>query len=115
MSSLERWVVVLAFVWILTAINLAGVRITGWAAVGLGVLALAPDARVHGRRGARRRSTRRGGRSPRAGTASWSGLGLGLAVMMWNYSGWDTPTHRASARRGGPARRSAARCGWRCR
>ena len=20
------------------------------------------------------------------------GLGLGLAVMMWNYSGWDTPT-----------------------
>ena len=29
MSSIGRWAVVLAFVWILTAINLAGVRITG--------------------------------------------------------------------------------------
>ena len=28
---------------------------------------------------------------PRAG-ALLSGLGLGLAVMMWNYSGWDTPS-----------------------
>src|SRR5262245_41434904 len=42
MSALGRWTVVLAFVWILTAINLAGVRITGFAAVGLGVLALLP-------------------------------------------------------------------------
>ena len=42
MSSIGRWAVVLAFIWILTAINLAGVRITGVTAVGLGVLALAP-------------------------------------------------------------------------
>src|SRR5439155_26628087 len=22
----------------------------------------------------------------------WGNLGFGLAVVMWNYSGWDTPT-----------------------
>src|SRR6266853_1451373 len=37
MSTLERWAIVLAFVWILTAVNLAGVRITGWTAVALHV------------------------------------------------------------------------------
>jgi amino acid transporter len=91
MSTLERWVVVLAFVWILTAINLAGVRITGWTAVAMGVVAIAPVAMLTVAAG-----TRLGAVPWRPFAADESSLlpslGLGLAVMMWNYSGWDTPT-----------------------
>ena len=42
MSTLERWALVLAFIWILTAVNLAGVRITGWIAVALAGVSLLP-------------------------------------------------------------------------
>jgi amino acid transporter len=44
MSGFERAIVVIAFVWILTGLNLAGVRITGWAAAALGAVVLAPVA-----------------------------------------------------------------------
>lgn len=91
MTSIERWLFALAFVWILTGLNLASVRVTGWSAVALGAGALAPVALFTLVAGAQ------------AGSAPWlplaasgqglaSGLGLGVAVMMWNYSGWDTPT-----------------------
>jgi amino acid transporter len=91
MSGGARWTVALVFIWALTALNVAGVRLVGWSAVALAVCALAPillftviaagEARdlpwipflAEGQRGL-------------------SGFGLGLAVMMWNYSGWDTPT-----------------------
>src|SRR5204863_6583108 len=80
-----------AFVWILTALNLAGVRVTGWSAAVLGVFVLAPVvvftvvAAAHARQ------------LPWVPFANerqgvLAGLGLGLATMMWNYSGWDTPT-----------------------
>jgi amino acid transporter len=91
MSALERWAVVLAFVWILTAVNLAGVRITGWTAVALGALSLVPVVVLTAVAATRLEvvpwrpfAAEEGG--------LLSSLGLGLAVMMWNYSGWDTPT-----------------------
>ncbi len=91
MSSIERWALVLAFVWLLTAVNLAGVRITGWTAVALAVVSLVPVVVLTAVA------------ATRVETVPWrpfvagergllSSLGLGLAVMMWNYSGWDTPT-----------------------
>jgi amino acid transporter len=90
-SALERWVLVLAFVWILTGLNLAGVRITGWSAGILGFITLAPVAVFTVVAAAQARqlpwlpfaNERQG---------AMTGLGLGLAAMMWNYSGWDTPT-----------------------
>jgi len=88
---LERWLLALAFIALLTTLNLVGVRPTGRVAVALSVAALAPVALliVVG--------------LPRVGAAPWtpfvveghtlmSGIGVGLAVMMWNYAGWDTPS-----------------------
>src|SRR5215471_16920826 len=91
MSSVDRFIVVLAFVWVLTGLNLAGVRITGWVAVVLGMLVLAPVAvftavgamQVHRWPWLPFMNDNRG---------LIAGLGLGFATMMWNYSGWDTPT-----------------------
>ena len=89
--GLERWLWALAFIVLLTGLNLVGVRPVGRAAVALGILALTPIACL-----------------VIAGAGSFAlvpwrpfavedqsllgGLGLGLAVMMWNYSGWDTPS-----------------------
>jgi len=95
MSTLERSVLALAFVWALTAVNLAGVRITGWGAVALAVGALAPIAMLTVAAAARAQAAPW---SPFAASAQgpaggwWSGIGVGVAVMMWNYSGWDTPS-----------------------
>ena len=85
----ERWLFAAAFIVILTALNLAGVRPVGRAAVVLAVLALAPIA-VFVVVGAGAMT-----RVPwvpfGAETTSIASIGLGLAVVMWNYSGWDTP------------------------
>jgi len=91
MSAVERGMVALGFVWLLTALNLTGVRITGWGAVALGVGALAPIVALTGMAAARAHVAPW---SPFAapGQGLVSGLGLGVAVMMWNYSGWDTPS-----------------------
>jgi len=90
MTPTERWLLALAFIVALTGLNLAGVRPTGRAAVLLAIGALLPIAAltIVGAAGAR--------------GAPWTpfvvegqnlgaGLGVGLAVVMWNYSGWDTP------------------------
>ncbi|MBI2217931.1 MAG: APC family permease [Candidatus Rokubacteria bacterium] len=90
-GPLERWLVVLAFITVLTALNVAGVRPTGRVAIALAIAALAPIATF-----------------VVTGAVAWSqapwvpftkdsetvgaSLGLGLAVMMWNYSGWDVPS-----------------------
>ncbi len=91
LSSAGRFAVVLAFVWTLTAVNLAGVRITGAFAAVLGVLALLPMLIFTAVAGS---AAQHAPWQPLAaeGHGLWTGLGLGLAVMMWNYSGWDSPT-----------------------
>ena len=91
MTAVERWVMALGFVWLLTALNLTGVRISGWGAVVLAVGALAPIVALTSVAAARAHVVPW---SPFAapGQGLASGLGLGIAVMMWNYSGWDTPS-----------------------
>ncbi len=91
MTATERWMLAVAFIAVLTALNLAGVRPVGRAAVALAIAALAPIALL----------AAIGLAGPLV--APWTpfaadrhtvtgGLGLGLAVVMWNYSGWDTPS-----------------------
>jgi len=91
MSFGERWAIVLVFIWVLTALNLVGVRITGWMAVVLGVLSILPVIALTVVAAAKAQHVPW---QPLAAGSQGivSGLGLGLAVMMWNYSGWDTPT-----------------------
>jgi amino acid transporter len=91
MTGVARWLLAVSFVAALTGLNLLGVRPTGRAAVGLSVAALVPVAAL----------VAVGAFSfvqnpfvpflPEGKTLG-AGLGLGLAVVMWNYSGWDTPT-----------------------
>jgi len=91
MTSGERWLMALAFIAALTFLNVLGVRPVGGAAIALALAALVPVAAlaVSGLTAAR--------------VAPWApflaerqtlgaGLGLGLAVVMWNYGGWDTPS-----------------------
>jgi amino acid transporter len=91
MSALDRGVVVLVFIWVLTGLNVAGVRITGRSAAVLGVVVLVPVLVFTLLASARAQHVPwipfTGGHE-----SLFGGLGLGLAAMMWNYSGWDTPT-----------------------
>ncbi|OGK97630.1 MAG: hypothetical protein A3E31_04000 [Candidatus Rokubacteria bacterium RIFCSPHIGHO2_12_FULL_73_22] len=90
MTASERWGLVLVFVVVLSGLNLLGIRPTGRAAVVLAGLALAPVVAF----------TLVGLGAGRV--APWTPfapegqaletLGVGLAVVMWNYSGWDTPS-----------------------
>ena len=106
MTAAERWLLVVAFVAGLTVLNVLGVRPVGRLAVALAVGVLLPIAAL-----------------VVVGLSSWrtvpwtpflaqgrslgGGLGLGLAVVMWNYGGWDTPsTTLGETRR--PARAFAA-------
>jgi amino acid transporter len=90
MTALERWLLALGFIVALTVLNLLGVRPTGRAAVILSVLALAPVALLIlvGFSGA----TQVPWRPLAAEGQTVAGVGVGLAVVMWNYSGWDTPS-----------------------
>lgn len=88
MTAVERALLILVFVAVLTALNVAGVRKVGAAGVLLSVLALAPIIAfiVVG--------------APAVTIPPWrpffaegktlESVGLGLAVVLWNYSGWDT-------------------------
>ena len=91
MTSIERWLLAVAFIVALTALNILGVRPTGGAAVVLSVIALAPIAAlaVVGLT-----TVSQAPWHPFVGSqhSLTTGLGLGLAVVMWNYSGWDTPS-----------------------
>ena len=91
MSSATRWTIALVFIWGLTALNVAGVRITGRSAVVLGVGALLPVAVFTVLAGLH---AERAPWTPFAAEEGslLTGIGFGLAVMMWNYSGWDNPT-----------------------
>jgi amino acid transporter len=91
LTSLERWLLALAFIAVLTALNLVGVRPTGRAAVVLSVLALVPVA-VLVVMAVPAMSVRPWQPMMAEGQTLLSGVGVGLAVVMWNYSGWDTPS-----------------------
>jgi amino acid transporter len=91
MSGPERWGLVLLFIWALTGLNLLGIQVVGRTAVALGVCALLPVGVLVVMAGAR---AQHAPWLPFAaeGQGLLEGLGLGLAVMMWNYSGWDNPS-----------------------
>jgi amino acid transporter len=91
LTSLERWLLAAAFITALTALNVLGVRPTGHVAVACAVLALAPVA-LFVAIGARAMRTTPWLPLVADDGSLWAGLGLGLAVVMWNYSGWDTPS-----------------------
>jgi amino acid transporter len=91
MTAGERWLLALAFIVGLTGLNVLGVRPVGRAAVALAAGVLVPVAAL----------TIVGLSTLRAapwvpflapGQSLGAGLGLGLAVVMWNYGGWDTPS-----------------------
>ena len=90
-TSLERWLLALVFIGVLTALNLIGVRPTGRAAVVLSALALVPVA-VLVVMAVPAMSVRPWQPMVAEGQTLLSGVGVGLAVVMWNYSGWDTPS-----------------------
>jgi amino acid transporter len=91
MTAWERWLLVVGFVIVLTIMNVLGVRPVGRLAVALAIGVLAPIAAL----------TLVGLASARVvpwqpflaeGRSLGAGIGLGLAVVMWNYGGWDTPS-----------------------
>ncbi len=91
MTTTERWLLALGFIVVLTALNVLGVRPAGRSAIVLAIGALLPVAAM----------VAVGLATPRVvpwvpviaeGQSLSAGLGLGLAVVMWNYSGWDTPS-----------------------
>jgi amino acid transporter len=91
MPALDRLLMAFGFITILTGLNLLGVRPTGRTAVVLGAVALAPVVLlvILGARVAHASPF-----TPFAPDTQslGAGLGVGLAVAMWNYSGWDTPS-----------------------
>ena len=111
-GPLERWLLALGFIVVLTGLNLLGVGPPGRAAV-LAVGALLPDGGLGRRWAWLRRGRRRGAVLPEGQTLG-AGLGVGLAVVMWNYSGWDTPSTCLGETRA-PERTFRGRSSWRCR
>ena len=89
MTTLERWLLAVTFIAVLTALNVLGVRPTGRAAVLLAVAALAPVVAFIAL--APGRITQTPWLPFAADDVGFTAVGLGLAVVMWNYSGWDTP------------------------
>src|SRR5712691_2055984 len=91
MTPLERWLLAVLFIVVLTTLNVVGVYPTGQAAVAMSILALLPIAAlvVVGLATAAQAPWQ-----PLVGEGHTigAGLGVGLAVVMWNYSGWDTPS-----------------------
>src|SRR5262245_12510614 len=91
MGAGSRWVLVLIFIWSLTALNLAGVRVVGATGIVLVACSLVPAA-VFTIVAATHASHAPWLPLAAEGKGFVEGVGLGLAVMMWNYSGWDTPS-----------------------
>jgi amino acid transporter len=90
MTPVERWLLVVAFIAVLTGLNLLGIRPTGHAAVALAIVSLLPVAALTV---AALLGPRVSPWTPLAPAGlDWQTVGLGLAVVMWNYSGWDTPS-----------------------
>jgi amino acid transporter len=91
MGPPERWLLAVLFIVVLTTLNVLGVKPTGQAAVALSILALLPILLLVGvALAAATQVPWRPFVAP--GHTAGAGLGIGLAVVMWNYSGWDTPS-----------------------
>jgi amino acid transporter len=90
-GGLLRWAIAMAFIWSLALLNIRGVRIVGWGAVLLGIAALLPVGALVLVGAGRIQALPW---EPFVPENRWSleALGLGAAVMMWNYSGWDNPS-----------------------
>ena len=114
MTSLERWLLAVLFIVVLTVLNVLGVRPTGRAAVVLAVLALAAGRAASWGWGWRRPRRRRGGRSwprgarsaPRSVSASRSSCGTTRAGIRPRPA-WARPRRRSTP--------SGARSSWPCR
>lgn len=91
MTTLERWLLAVLFIAVLTTLNVVGVRPVGRAAVVLAAAALVPIAALAGLGVLTARQAPWRPLLAEGGTLG-AGFGLGLAVVMWNYSGWDTPS-----------------------
>jgi amino acid transporter len=90
MTTLERWLLAVSFIVALTALNVLGVRPTGRAAVVLAAATLAPVVLfIDVGAGA---MTQRPWVPFATGEVGVTTIGLGLAVVIWNYSGWDNPS-----------------------
>jgi amino acid transporter len=91
MTALERWLFAVSFVAILAGLNLIGIRPTGRAAVLLAAGTLAPIAAlvIAGAKGGPQTPWQPLVPPEHSVVAT---LGVGVAVAMWNYSGWDTPS-----------------------
>jgi amino acid transporter len=88
MTALERWLLAVSFIVLLTTLNVLGVRLTGRTAVLLAAAALLPIVLFVEMAAGHVVSRPWIPFSTDGGTT----IGLGLAVVMWNYSGWDTPS-----------------------
>jgi amino acid transporter len=91
MTPLTRGALVLGFVLVLTALNVVGVRPVGRAALVLAAVALAPVLLLVVV-GLTTLATVPWRPFVATGESAGAGVALGLAVVMWNYSGWDTPS-----------------------
>jgi amino acid transporter len=90
LTAVERWLLAVTFIVALTGLNVLGVRPTGRAAAGLALAALVPVvALVDVGAGQVARAPWTPFALDRVDVTT---IGLGLAVVMWNYSGWDTPS-----------------------
>jgi amino acid transporter len=90
MTTVERWLLAVTFIVALTALNVLGVRPAGRVAALLSIGALVPVVVFVAA------SAGRVAHPPWVPFANdgvdAATVGLGIAVVMWNYSGWDTPS-----------------------
>ena len=103
----------LAFIWILTAINLAGVRITGWVAVAMAALSLLPVVVLTAIAGTQLREVPWRPFAAEEGSLL-AGLGPGPRDHDVELLRLGRAHHHARRDARSRARASAARCGSRC-
>lgn len=88
MTHLQRWLAAVAFILLITWLNIRGIRIAGGVSVALNLFLIAPVAWIVVAGLARARH------NPFVpftvpGTSPWIGLGEGLALAIWFYSGFS--------------------------
>lgn len=87
LSANQQWLAAVAFIAILTYLNFLGIRIAGGAAVLLNLFLIAPLAWIAVAGFARAQFNPAVPFTP-PGVSPWAGLGGGLALAMWFFSGY---------------------------